>query len=179
MRQIISHCNWCDTFWRMFELLCRCRRFVLPAMWENHLCASWRRLALACRSFYATFRNITTFKGDAVMAKTDDFLGWSSQLAKTKAYKRNLVKELPTTVVPAPSDWSNFIDRWYKWYNGANGIGLFTDSYRPSINGIVYVVESLKRRLEALGHEVYVFVNQSLLVRPSKPDFSTKMRIVE
>ncbi|MDO4781478.1 MAG: glycosyltransferase [Candidatus Saccharibacteria bacterium] len=36
-------------------------------------------------------------------------------------------------------------------------IGLFTDTYRPSINGIVYVVESLKRELEALGHEVYVF----------------------
>ena len=36
-------------------------------------------------------------------------------------------------------------------------IGLFTDSYRPSINGIVYVVESLKRELEALGHEVFVF----------------------
>ena len=34
-------------------------------------------------------------------------------------------------------------------------IGLFTDSYRPSINGIVYVVESLKRELEALGPEVY------------------------
>jgi hypothetical protein len=58
-------------------------------------------------------------------------------------------------------------------------IGLFTDSYRPSINGIVYVVESLKRELEALGHEVYVFAQQSLLVRPSKPNFSTKMRIVE
>ncbi len=36
-------------------------------------------------------------------------------------------------------------------------IGLFTDTYRPSINGIVFVVESLKRELEALGHEVYVF----------------------
>ena len=36
-------------------------------------------------------------------------------------------------------------------------IGLFTDSYRPSISGIVYVVESLKCELEALGHEVYVF----------------------
>lgn len=36
-------------------------------------------------------------------------------------------------------------------------VGLFTDSYRPSINGIVYVVESLKRELEALGHEVFVF----------------------
>lgn len=36
-------------------------------------------------------------------------------------------------------------------------IGLFTDTYRPSINGIVFVVESLKRELESLGHEVYVF----------------------
>ena len=36
-------------------------------------------------------------------------------------------------------------------------IGLFTDTYRPSINGITFVVESLKYQLEALGHEVYVF----------------------
>ena len=36
-------------------------------------------------------------------------------------------------------------------------VGLFTDTYRPSINGIVFVVESLKRELEALGHDVYVF----------------------
>lgn len=36
-------------------------------------------------------------------------------------------------------------------------IGLFTDTYRPSINGIVYVVESLKKHLEAEGHEVFVF----------------------
>lgn len=36
-------------------------------------------------------------------------------------------------------------------------IGLFTDTFRPSINGIVYVVESLMRELEALGHDVYVF----------------------
>lgn len=36
-------------------------------------------------------------------------------------------------------------------------IGLFTDTYRPSINGITFVVESLKRQFEALGHEVYVF----------------------
>lgn len=36
-------------------------------------------------------------------------------------------------------------------------IGLFTDTYRPSINGIVYVVESTKKHLEALGHEVYIF----------------------
>lgn len=36
-------------------------------------------------------------------------------------------------------------------------IGLFTDTYRPTINGIVFVVETLKTQLEALGHEVYVF----------------------
>ena len=36
-------------------------------------------------------------------------------------------------------------------------IGLFTDTYRPSINGIVFVVESLKKHLEAEGHEVYIF----------------------
>jgi len=36
-------------------------------------------------------------------------------------------------------------------------IGLFTDTYRPSINGIVYVVESLKKHLEEQGHEVYIF----------------------
>jgi len=36
-------------------------------------------------------------------------------------------------------------------------IGLFTDTYRPSINGIVFVVESLKKHLEDQGHEVYIF----------------------
>ncbi len=36
-------------------------------------------------------------------------------------------------------------------------IGLFTDTYRPTINGIVFVVETLKDQLETLGHEVYVF----------------------
>lgn len=46
-------------------------------------------------------------------------------------------------------------------------IGLFTDTYRPSINGIVYVVESLKRNLEAEGHEVYVFC-PAKAVRTSK-----------
>ncbi len=36
-------------------------------------------------------------------------------------------------------------------------IGLFTDTYRPSINGIVYVIDITKKHLENLGHEVYVF----------------------
>lgn len=46
-------------------------------------------------------------------------------------------------------------------------IGLFTDTYRPSINGIVYVVESTKRELEALGHEVFVFC-PARSIRPGK-----------
>ncbi len=36
-------------------------------------------------------------------------------------------------------------------------IGLFTDTYRPSVNGIVFVIESLKTHLEAEGHEVFIF----------------------
>lgn len=46
-------------------------------------------------------------------------------------------------------------------------IGLFTDTYRPTINGITFVVESLKNNLEALGHEVYVFC-PARSMRPSK-----------
>lgn len=46
-------------------------------------------------------------------------------------------------------------------------IGLFTDTYRPSVNGIVFVVESLKTHLEELGHEVYVFC-PARSIRPSK-----------
>lgn len=36
-------------------------------------------------------------------------------------------------------------------------IGLFTDTYHPSTNGIVAVVDITRRELEAAGHEVYVF----------------------
>jgi len=46
-------------------------------------------------------------------------------------------------------------------------IGLFTDTYRPSINGIVFVVESLKKHLEAQGHEVYIFCPGSS-IRPGR-----------
>ena len=46
-------------------------------------------------------------------------------------------------------------------------IGLFTDTYRPSVNGIVYVVESLKKHLEAAGHEVYIFC-PARSIRPNK-----------
>lgn len=46
-------------------------------------------------------------------------------------------------------------------------IGLFSDTYRPSINGIVYVVDSLKDQLEADGHEVFVFC-PAKTIRPKK-----------
>lgn len=46
-------------------------------------------------------------------------------------------------------------------------IGLFTDTYHPTLNGITFVVESLKRNLEADGHEVYVFCPAKSL-RPSR-----------
>ncbi|MFZ1242543.1 MAG: glycosyltransferase [Candidatus Saccharimonas sp.] len=46
-------------------------------------------------------------------------------------------------------------------------IGLFSDTYRPTINGITYVVETLKQQLEAEGHEVFVFC-PAKTIRPSK-----------
>lgn len=46
-------------------------------------------------------------------------------------------------------------------------IGLFTDTYRPSINGIVFVVESLKNHLEQQGHEVFIFC-PGRSIRPSQ-----------
>lgn len=48
-------------------------------------------------------------------------------------------------------------------------IGLFSDTYRPTINGITYVVDTLKHELESQGHEVYVFCPARTL-RPSKLD---------
>lgn len=36
-------------------------------------------------------------------------------------------------------------------------IGLFTDTYHPSVNGIVYVIDITKKHLEELGHEVFIF----------------------
>lgn len=48
-------------------------------------------------------------------------------------------------------------------------IGLFSDTFRPTINGITFVVETLKKELEAAGHEVYVFCPARTL-RPNKAD---------
>ena len=36
-------------------------------------------------------------------------------------------------------------------------IGLFTDTYHPATNGVVNVVDITREKLEALGHDVYVF----------------------
>lgn len=43
-------------------------------------------------------------------------------------------------------------------------IGLFTDSYRPAQNGVVVVVDTTRRELEAMGHEVYVFAPSANLL---------------
>ncbi len=45
-------------------------------------------------------------------------------------------------------------------------IGLFTDSYLPAMNGIVHVVESARKNLEAFGHEVYVVAPKTGLREP-------------
>lgn len=50
-------------------------------------------------------------------------------------------------------------------------IGLFTDTYRPATNGVVYVVDITRRELEALGHEVYIFApSANLLGRAAEID---------
>lgn len=46
-------------------------------------------------------------------------------------------------------------------------IGLFTDTYRPAVNGIVYVVDTLKTQLENEGHEVFIFC-PAKTIRPKK-----------
>lgn len=43
-------------------------------------------------------------------------------------------------------------------------IGIFSDTYRPSVNGIVYVTEILRRNFEQMGHEVYIFAPSSGLL---------------
>ncbi|MEO6110057.1 MAG: glycosyltransferase [Candidatus Saccharimonadales bacterium] len=36
-------------------------------------------------------------------------------------------------------------------------IGLFTDSYLPAVTGITFVIQIMKKDLEAMGHEVFIF----------------------
>ncbi|HVI69292.1 MAG TPA: glycosyltransferase, partial [Magnetospirillaceae bacterium] len=49
-------------------------------------------------------------------------------------------------------------------------IGIFTDTYRPSVNGVVYVTEILRRTFEAAGHEVYIFAPSAGLNSKSDDD---------
>ena len=49
-------------------------------------------------------------------------------------------------------------------------IGLFTDSYHPSTNGITVVVDIMKKNLELLGHEVYVVAPAGSLKYWSLPE---------
>ena len=50
-------------------------------------------------------------------------------------------------------------------------IGLFTDTYKPTINGIVFVVDTLKVQLEALGHEVYIFCPARTIAPSRKAEY--------
>jgi len=36
-------------------------------------------------------------------------------------------------------------------------IGIFTDTYKPQLNGVVTVVKTLERELKNKGHNVYIF----------------------
>lgn len=48
-------------------------------------------------------------------------------------------------------------------------IGLFSDTYLPTTNGISYVLQIMQNRLEELGHEVYIFAPATNL-RGEEPD---------
>lgn len=49
-------------------------------------------------------------------------------------------------------------------------IGLFTDTYHPSTNGVVFVIDITRKHLEAMGHEVYIFCPGSLRGNPKDDD---------
>lgn len=49
-------------------------------------------------------------------------------------------------------------------------IGIFTDAYLPSINGISMVADITKRELEAVGHEVFIFAPGDGIVGMRKMD---------
>jgi len=36
-------------------------------------------------------------------------------------------------------------------------IGIFTECYKPTINGVVMSIESFREELEKKGHNVYIF----------------------
>lgn len=49
-------------------------------------------------------------------------------------------------------------------------IGLFTDSYHPASNGVVVIVDSTRRQLEALGHEVFIFAPDGGVIHGKQPE---------
>jgi 1,2-diacylglycerol 3-alpha-glucosyltransferase len=48
-------------------------------------------------------------------------------------------------------------------------IAIFTDTYRPEINGVVTSIESYRKELERQGHEVYVFAPRYFGMEDSDP----------
>ena len=56
-------------------------------------------------------------------------------------------------------------------------IGLFTDSFHPASNGVVVSVDSTRRQLELLGHEVYVFAPDGGVVRGRLPSDDHVIRL--
>lgn len=53
-------------------------------------------------------------------------------------------------------------------------IGLFADTYRPTINGITYVLDTVKQRLEEQGHEVYLFCPGRSMAPHKRPEFEAE-----
>lgn len=47
-------------------------------------------------------------------------------------------------------------------------IGFFTDTYLPVSNGICYVIDIIRKDLEAAGHEVYIFAPQNFRTKLPK-----------
>jgi glycosyltransferase involved in cell wall biosynthesis len=47
-------------------------------------------------------------------------------------------------------------------------IGLFTDTYHPQDNGVVYVVDFTRQHLEQLGYEVFIYCPREKLLRRPK-----------
>lgn len=60
-------------------------------------------------------------------------------------------------------------------------IGLFTDMYLPSINGISYVLQIMQKELSAKGHEVFIFAPASNLKahEPDDPSYVYRFPAVE
>ncbi|MDR2063345.1 MAG: glycosyltransferase [Candidatus Nomurabacteria bacterium] len=56
-------------------------------------------------------------------------------------------------------------------------IGLFTDTYHPASNGVVVVIDILRRELERLGHEVFIFAPDGGVVLGKLPSDAHIIRL--